>query len=76
MVSFSCEVCNDTVLKKKLMQHRNQCPGAYFTCLDCQKTFQGLDFQGHTSCISEAEKYQKTVYKDTKSKKQKKPTNQ
>ncbi|KAK9375647.1 uncharacterized protein V1513DRAFT_441515 [Lipomyces chichibuensis] len=63
MVSFSCEVCNDTVVKKKLMQHRSTCAGAHFTCLDCQTTFQGLDFQKHTSCISEAEKYQKGLYK-------------
>ncbi|KAK9464381.1 hypothetical protein V1512DRAFT_268407 [Lipomyces arxii] len=63
MVSFSCEVCNDTIVKKKLMQHRSMCHGAYFTCLDCQTTFQGLEFQNHTSCISEAEKYQKSLYK-------------
>ncbi|KAK9240263.1 hypothetical protein V1525DRAFT_395483 [Lipomyces kononenkoae] len=63
MVSFSCEVCNDTIVKKKLMQHRSACSGAYFTCLDCQTTFPGLDFQKHTSCISEAEKYQKSLYK-------------
>ncbi|KAK9367195.1 hypothetical protein V1509DRAFT_627257 [Lipomyces kononenkoae] len=63
MVSFSCEVCNDTIVKKKLMQHKGSCSGAYFTCLDCQTTFQGLDFQKHTSCISEAEKYQKSLYK-------------
>ncbi|KAK9390586.1 hypothetical protein V1515DRAFT_590849 [Lipomyces mesembrius] len=70
MVSFSCEVCNDTIVKKKLMQHRSTCSGAHFTCLDCQTTFQGLDFQKHTSCISEAEKYQKGLYK-APSKKQK-----
>ncbi|KAK9455476.1 hypothetical protein V1511DRAFT_510337 [Dipodascopsis uninucleata] len=69
MVSFSCEVCNDTIVKKKLMQHRNSCPGAYFTCLDCQTTFQGVEFQAHTSCISEAEKYQKSLYKAPKNKK-------
>ncbi|KAJ8102953.1 hypothetical protein POJ06DRAFT_246154 [Lipomyces tetrasporus] len=74
MVSFSCEVCNDTVVKKKLMQHRGSCHGAHFTCLDCQTTFQGLDFQKHTSCISEAEKYQKSLYK-APAKKQKKGAN-
>ncbi|KAK9494391.1 hypothetical protein V1508DRAFT_454504 [Lipomyces doorenjongii] len=74
MVSFSCEVCNDTIVKKKLMQHRSTCAGAHFTCLDCQTTFQGLDFQKHTSCISEAEKYQKGLYK-APSKKQKTAVN-
>ncbi|KAK9488439.1 hypothetical protein V1527DRAFT_510548 [Lipomyces starkeyi] len=74
MVSFSCEVCNDTIVKKKLMQHRSTCFGAHFTCLDCQTTFQGLDFQKHTSCISEAEKYQKGLYQAS-SKKQKTTAN-
>lgn len=32
MVSFSCEVCNDTVKKPKLDQHAGRCRGAYFTC--------------------------------------------
>ncbi|KAK9450638.1 uncharacterized protein V1518DRAFT_411295 [Limtongia smithiae] len=72
MVSFSCENCNDTIVKKKLPQHRNKCPGAPFTCLDCQETFHGNTFQNHTSCISEAQKYEKTVYKQPNGRKQKK----
>ena len=63
MVSFSCEVCNDTVIKKKLDQHAQRCRGAYFTCIDCSTTFQGTDYRKHTSCISEAEKYEKGLYK-------------
>ncbi|VEU20778.1 DEKNAAC101779 [Brettanomyces naardenensis] len=75
MVSFSCEVCNETVPKKKCNQHQRICRGAYFTCLDCQKTFEGNDYVRHTSCISEAEKYEKGLYKGKKSQKQvKKPT--
>ncbi|GMM31112.1 hypothetical protein DAMA08_038570 [Martiniozyma asiatica (nom. inval.)] len=66
MVSFSCEVCNDTVLKKKLQQHQRQCRDAYFTCIDCSTTFYGNDHQKHTSCISEAEKYEKSLYKGPK----------
>ncbi|KAI5961820.1 uncharacterized protein KGF55_003791 [Candida pseudojiufengensis] len=66
MVSFSCEVCNDTVLKKKLGQHQQRCYGAYFTCIDCSTTFQGDDHNKHTSCISEAEKYEKGLYKGKK----------
>ncbi|CAX40538.1 conserved hypothetical protein [Candida dubliniensis CD36] len=71
MVSFSCEVCNDTVIKKKLDQHAQRCRGAYFTCIDCSTTFQGTDYRKHTSCISEAEKYEKGLYK--KKTKQPKP---
>lgn len=63
MVSFSCEVCNDTVLKKKLDAHRQRCPGAYFTCIDCSVTFSGTEYRSHTSCISEAEKYEKGLYR-------------
>lgn len=59
MVSFSCEVCNETLAKKKCQQHQGRCRGAYFTCLDCQKTFYGNDYVNHTSCISEADKYEK-----------------
>lgn len=68
MVSFSCEVCNDTVLKKKLDGHKQRCRGAYFTCIDCSTTFSGNDYKQHTSCISEAEKYEKSLYKGNKKK--------
>ncbi|QDS67649.1 hypothetical protein FKW77_004695 [Venturia effusa] len=64
MVSFSCEACNDVLTKKKLDQHRNQCRGCTFTCLDCSVHFQGLDYRAHTSCISEAQKYQGALYKE------------
>mmetsp|Transcript_2949 Transcript_2949/g.3487 ORF Transcript_2949/g.3487 Transcript_2949/m.3487 type:complete len:152 (+) Transcript_2949:829-1284(+) len=66
MVSFSCEVCNDTVLKKKLDQHKQRCGGAYYTCIDCSVTFNGTEYRQHTSCISEAEKYEKGLYKGKK----------
>lgn len=66
MVSFSCESCNDTVVKKKAMGHYRSCPGSYLTCIDCSTTFNGTDFQQHTSCISEAEKYEKGLYKGKK----------
>ncbi|KAK5123861.1 hypothetical protein LTR85_002057 [Meristemomyces frigidus] len=64
MVSFSCENCGDVLTKKKLDQHRNQCRGATFTCLDCMVHFYGTDYRAHTSCISEAQKYQGHLYKD------------
>ena len=59
MVSFSCEVCNDTIIKKKLDLHTQRCYGAYFTCIDCSTTFEGTEYRKHTSCITEDEKYQK-----------------
>ncbi|AOA60400.1 hypothetical protein PP7435_CHR1-2500 [Komagataella phaffii CBS 7435] len=66
MVSFSCEVCNDTVIKKKLEQHTTVCYGAYFTCIDCSTTFEGNTFRSHSSCISESEKYEKGLFRGKK----------
>ncbi|PSN65607.1 hypothetical protein BS50DRAFT_496882 [Corynespora cassiicola Philippines] len=68
MVSFSCENCGDVLTKKKLDPHRNQCYGAYFTCLDCMITFEGTKYRSHTSCISEDQKYQGKLYKEKKPK--------
>ena len=58
--------CNDVVKKPKLDNHRGQCHST-FTCIDCTKTFNGpAEYKSHTSCISEAEKYQKSLYKGPK----------
>lgn len=67
MVTFNCEVCNDTVPKKNTEKHYYRCPNAYYTCIDCNKTFDdGVSYQKHTQCISEDEKYQKNLYKGKK----------
>lgn len=72
MVSFSCEGCGDVLTKKKLDPHRNQCRGASFTCLDCMTWFHGTDYRSHTSCISEAQKYQGHLYRPEKDNQNKK----
>ncbi|CAG8554241.1 8460_t:CDS:2, partial [Cetraspora pellucida] len=69
MVSFSCDQCADVIKKPKLDQHRIKCPVTTFTCIDCSKTFVGTSYKSHTSCISEAEKYQKGTFKDKDKKK-------
>ncbi|MCJ1319443.1 hypothetical protein MMC15_004779 [Xylographa vitiligo] len=56
--------CGDVLTKKKLDSHRGQCRGASFTCLDCMTHFHGSDYKAHTSCISEAQKYQGALYKE------------
>lgn len=33
------------------------------TCVDCSVTFYGDDYAAHTTCISEAEKYEKSLFK-------------
>ncbi|KAG6817498.1 hypothetical protein H0H87_008123 [Tephrocybe sp. NHM501043] len=59
-------VCGDVVKKPKLDQHRSRCHGG-FDCIDCSTTFNTpAEYKGHTQCISEAEKYQKSLYKGPK----------
>ncbi|KAL2198972.1 hypothetical protein P885DRAFT_75384 [Corynascus similis CBS 632.67] len=68
MVSFSCEACGDVLTKKKLDPHRNRCRGATFTCIDCMVYFPGTEYRSHTSCMTEAQKYQGALYRDKKTK--------
>ncbi|KAH8815460.1 hypothetical protein F5884DRAFT_179783 [Xylogone sp. PMI_703] len=68
MVSFSCEACGDVLTKKKLDPHRNSCRGASFTCIDCMVHFHGTDYRAHTSCMTEAQKYQGALYRPEKDK--------
>ena len=59
--------CGDVVKKPKLDQHRFRCHGG-FDCIDCSTAFYSPEeYRLHTSCISEAEKYQKSLYKGLKS---------
>ncbi|KAI9782447.1 MAG: hypothetical protein M1839_004933 [Geoglossum umbratile] len=74
MVSFSCENCGDVLTKKKLDPHRNRCKGASFTCLDCMVHFHGMEYKAHTSCVSEAQKYQGALYKENGKSKNSKAT--
>lgn len=54
--------------KPKVNRHLIRCRGATLSCLDCLKTFNEQTVTGHTSCISEAEKYgPKTPQKEIKS---------
>ncbi|MCJ1386692.1 hypothetical protein MMC17_009818 [Xylographa soralifera] len=66
--------CGDVLTKKKLDSHRGQCRGASFTCLDCMTHFHGSDYKAHTSCISEAQKYQGALYKEKPAKAKKSVT--
>ncbi|KAF3491421.1 uncharacterized protein GIQ15_00938 [Arthroderma uncinatum] len=72
MVSFQCEGCGDVLTKKKLDPHRGQCHGASFSCLDCMVHFQGTEYRSHTSCVTEAQKYQGALYKEKPAKNNKK----
>lgn len=65
MVSFSCNACGKTVRKAQVERHyQNECPDCnVLSCIDCGNDFYGDEYTTHTSCISEAEKYQGKLYK-------------
>ena len=67
MVSFVCDVCQETLKKPKLDQHFRRCPNAQFSCIDCSKTFYD-DYHLHTSCVTEQQKYEKGCTKTVKKK--------
>ncbi|KAF0332583.1 lyar-type c2hc zinc finger, partial [Colletotrichum asianum] len=67
--------CGDVLTKKKLDPHRNRCRGATYTCIDCMVYFPGTEYRSHTSCMSEAQKYQGALYKEKNNNNNKKQNN-
>ena len=61
MVSFVCDGCNETLKKAKVASHFCGCYSV--SCIDCGNQFFNDEYAAHTSCISEAEKHQKSLYK-------------
>merc|ERR1711976_43781 len=57
MVTFSCGTCNESLKKQKVEQHYYRCRNDYVTCIDCNHDFFGNDFESHTKCVSEAQRY-------------------
>lgn len=62
MVVFECQKCNETLKKPKLMKHLQACRSDYVTCIDCSKVFRWDEWEAHTSCVSEAQKYQGKLF--------------
>lgn len=60
MVYFVCSACQDTLKLRALDTHR--C-GASLSCVDCSADFSPHDAQEHNKCITEAEKYEKSLYR-------------
>lgn len=60
MVVFICEACGATLKKQQVDRHCGQCKkGAWnFTCVECMLTFEGFDYQKHTQCMTEVQKFQ------------------
>lgn len=63
MVWFQCEDCGDTLKKPKVKGHAGQCSASRFSCVDCLRVFDKWSVQGHTSCVSEHEKYALAITK-------------
>ncbi|KAI5674321.1 hypothetical protein M9H77_14685 [Catharanthus roseus] len=57
MVWFQCEDCGDNLKKPKLPNHFRMCSASKLSCIDCGQMFGRQDVEGHTQCITEAEKY-------------------
>ena len=70
MVVFQCDGCGETIKKPKAEQHVMTCRFCRaLVCLDCMKRFTDDAYKEHTSCISEAQKYQGALYKPKDKKK-------
>jgi len=64
MLFFCCDGCGETFKKAKVDAHAAKCRECYaVSCVDCSQSFPGDDYRTHTSCISEAERYEKTIYR-------------
>lgn len=60
MVFFTCNNCGESIKKPAVAKHYMQkCRGVpkNVSCMDCQKDFHGEEYDAHTRCISEEEKY-------------------
>lgn len=64
MVSFTCNACGQSMRKNQVEKHyQSACRNcSVLSCIDCGKDFPGDTYADHTSCITEAEKYQGNLY--------------
>ena len=67
MVFFTCSACGSSLKKNQVEKHyQNECPRCeVLSCMDCGKDFYGDEYASHTKCISEAEKYQGSLFKES-----------
>ena len=67
MVFFTCNACGASLKKNQVEKHyQNECRNCeVLSCMDCGQDFYGDAYADHTKCISEAEKYQGALYKES-----------
>ena len=68
MVFFVCEDCNETLKRLKVAAHLCKCSCSAITCVDCNKSFYDDSYLQHSTCMSEAERYEGNLYKAPKKK--------
>merc|ERR1719329_1090391 len=67
MVFFCCDGCGATLKKSQVDAHAYKCRQCEsVSCVDCNVSFWGDDYRNHTSCLTEAERYEKSVYRGPK----------
>ncbi|CAG5116547.1 unnamed protein product [Candidula unifasciata] len=58
MVVFNCNACGEALKKNQVEKHTLRCRYCEaLSCVDCGKDFWGNDYQTHTKCMTENEKY-------------------
>lgn len=60
MVYFTCFHCGDSLKKPAVTKHlQTKCKKKepLLTCMDCMKDFKGNEFEAHTKCVTEEERY-------------------
>ena len=67
MVFFTCNACGSALKKNQVEKHYQcECPRCeVLSCMDCGRDFYGDEYTTHTKCVSEAEKYQGGLYKES-----------
>ena len=67
MVFFTCNACGSSLKKNQVEKHYlSECPRCeVLSCMDCGRDFHGDEYASHTKCISEAEKYQGGLFRES-----------
>ncbi|XP_052872759.1 uncharacterized protein C16C10.8 [Anopheles cruzii] len=63
MVFFTCNHCGEALKKQAVEKHGYRCKRELnVSCMDCNKDFYGKEYDAHTSCVTELERYSDKNY--------------